>query len=109
MKFYEIVRGIIKPKEHHIIFPFHYNGDRTDYLFWLINLTDEELNGIETYYYETINFQERFPKNDFEVPLWNFLKLKHTFNITGNYSDEPLGITSFELSEYDIMYLKLLQ
>ena len=109
MKFYKIIQAIIKPNDKHIIFPLTYI-DATTCVFWIINLTDaekEELNYLHLL--NDKNFQNEEPLNDFEIPLWNFLKPKHTFEVTGNFrGGEEKGINIFYLNENDIMYMKLL-
>ena len=111
MKFYIVDKNAIKPKEHHIIIPINYDIVESNYYSWLINLTDDEFENLDHYSYEYVEFANN--KNwipvELEVPLWNFLKTKHTFEIIeiGHWDD--YGINSFELSDDDIMYIKLLQ
>ena len=107
MKFYLIRKGAIDPKEHHIVIPFNYVNDQLTYIHCLVNFTENELNEIEPILYEDIDFKIWKPFY-FEIEFWNYLKLKHSFEVTVNYSDEPLGINSFEFDENDLMYMKLM-
>ena len=109
MKFYSIVKEILKPKEHHIVIPINYSDDGSEYYSWLINLSEKELQDLESFYYVTLNFRYCEPRVGFEVPLWDFLKSKHTFIKSKNFSDGLIiGINSFDLDENDLMYIKLL-
>ena len=108
MKFYIVYKNALETKDNHIAIPFDYNKDRKDYYAWLINLTQKELNRIEKYYYESINFHDWFLHNDFEIEFWNFLKTKNTFIKTGSYDSKEYGINCFELSSEDLMYMKLM-
>ena len=109
MKFYIIDRDVLEPKEHHIIFPFDFINE-IDYCSWLINLTENELNEIRKSKKEILHFLQWNCINSFEVPLWNFLKTKFSFIKTKEYSNGAIiGINSFDLSEYDLMYIRLLK
>ena len=115
MKFYLIAAYAIVPKDHHIIipflviFPFH-NIDSANCKYWIINLTDEELEYIDPWYYQYTNFKYWETDHANEMHLWNFLKTKNTFELTGHFSDgDESGINSFDLNKYDLMYLKLLR
>ena len=108
MKFYIIDRDAIEPKEHHIIFPFDFI-DEIEYCSWLINLSYEEIKELEPCYYECRYFLKWGKPYDFEIDLWDFLKTKHTFIKRGNYlGGDEKGINIFELSNEDIIYMKLM-
>ena len=105
MKFYLTYFELIKPKKNHVCIPLDYNFDRSKYFSTLINLNYNELKYISII---ESNFQDLEPTKDFEIPIWDFLKTKHTFEEKKLPDGEPLGINSFELNEYDLMYMKLM-
>ena len=112
-KFYLITKDALDPKDHHTIIPIVYNYDETDYLCWLINLSKDELYGLEYdnyYQYHKFASARWKPYHKHEIPLWNFLKTKHSFEVINKNSNKAeFGINSFDLDEYDLMYMKLLQ
>ena len=78
-RFYITVREIIKPTDHHIIFPLMYNIHMPYYYSWLINLSENELQEIDIFYYEMLNFQNW---NHIDNKIFNFLISKHVFTET---------------------------
>ena len=106
MKFYMIIKNTITPKDHQVVIPFDYNRSGSEYYSCLINLADKEFSKIKHSIMALSNFQELVPTNDIDIEYWDFLKSKHTFTKKKIYRD--YGFNSFDLSNEDIMYMKLM-
>ena len=99
MKFYMIEKNAIKPKLHHKIIEI--------FSLLVINLSNDELSQISSWKYEFKNFKDWSPSSNFHC--YSYLNSKHLFVKTGNYDNgTEKGINSFELNEYDLMYMKLM-
>ena len=108
MKFYLIRKEVIVPKNYHIIIPCNYIQNYVP-MSWLINITNEKLKECDPYTYIFSNFQHWEINHEIEIPIWAFLKPKHTFITTGNFANgDEKGCNEFELNEYDLMYIKLM-
>ena len=97
MKFYIYHISEINPREHHIIFSI-------DHSYLLINLSDKEFKENILYTdYQYTNFKNWCLIHEDYIPFFEFLTLKHTFEITRKVRGNELGINSFELSDFHLM------
>ena len=76
----------------------------------LINLSDEKLQEIKRVFVEEINFKkwERDFLNCNEIDKYKFLISKHNFVETYRHDGFIIGLNIFELSNDDLMYMKLM-
>ena len=101
--FYIIEKVFIIPEEHHNIFSLIYDEDAC-----LINLLSHEIKQLRSNGIEYANWLDQsIPVST--ISLFKFLKPKHTFEITRNFYVADLGFNFFNLSNDDIMYLKLMR
>ena len=101
MKFYSIYSNVIETKDHHIKISY--------WAFELINLDAFEFEKHKNNLY-LANFQIwRANSIGPDIELYEFLKTKHTFIGVGIYRFGcEMGINTFELNEYDLMYIRLM-
>ena len=104
-----VKNGIIVNSKQKISKSFDVSLGKGKVYHWMVNFSDIEFNEIDIKLFETKNFKDINP-NENDISLHEFLKTKHTFVVTGNYfNDSEKGINSFELSNDDLMYMKLLE
>ena len=108
MKYYFTWNGLLEPKNHY-----------DEYFSITVKINNKNRNIVWKLYCLPDNIDEKMiplfydynehEKRSFYIPHWEFLKTKHTFikKTTNEYNVE-LGINYFELSEDDLMYMKLM-
>ena len=111
MRYYFIMSNTILRDDLDII-SLGLTTDRT-YFTWLMNFSDYDLKELNYRYYMFSDLKEYvlakpdcFISPEIDIPMWNFLKERHTFIKSNN--NEDYGINRFELDENDLMYMKLM-
>ena len=107
MKFYLISENQIPLEDYHINIPCNFNILQQP-RSWIINLTNDEYADLSEKT-SFLNYVE-WKVIDYENPLFQFLLTKHIFDVLyiNELDGEEYGINTFELSEYDLMYMKLM-